>query len=209
MTSILVYVHGLWFTGREALLLRRRLAANLALECRVFSYPSVSASASDNAAALGRFLSGIRADTLHIVGHSLGGVVIAKLFQNPPQLPPGRIVLLGSPLNGSRAGQLVTRLPFGRSILGRTMAEDVLTPPPRRWSGVRELGVIAGGLSFGLGRLVGRLPTPNDGTVTVAETALPGATDSVVLPVTHTGLLFSRDVVSQTAAFLRSGRFVH
>ena len=207
MSGVLVYVHGLWFTGREALILRRRLAASLAVESRVFSYPSVTASVTENAAALGRYLATIRADTLHLVGHSLGGVVILKLFQNPPQLPPGRIVLLGSPLNGSRAAQLLTRLPFGRPVLGKGIAEEVLNAPPRRWQGRREIGVIAGGRSIGLGRLVGRLEKPNDGTVTVAETELPDATDSIVLPVTHSGFLLSSEVVRQTAAFLTAGRF--
>ena len=212
MSSVLVFVHGLWMTGREAFWLRRRLAHELAAENRVFSYPSVSAGMADNAAALGRLIGSCSADRLHLVGHSLGGLVILKLFQEalfangrPPA--PGRIVLLGSPLCGSRAAQALARLPFGRRQLGRGMREEVLEQAPRRWNGGRDLGVIAGEVSVGLGRLLVSLPAPNDGVVTVGETRLAGATEHRVLKVSHSGMLFSGAVVRQTAAFLRAGRF--
>ena len=68
-------------------------------------------------------------------------------------------------------------------------------------------GVIAGDRAFGMGRLIGPLPKPNDGTVTVAETRLPGATDHIVLPVTHLSMLWSGAVADEVIAFLRDGRF--
>jgi len=79
----------------------------------------------------------------------------------------------------------------------------------RRWVGGRELGVIAGDRATGMGRLLGSLDGPSDGTVAVRETDLPGATDSVRLHVSHSGMVFSREVASQVAAFLREGRFDH
>ncbi len=170
--TLVVYVHGLWLSGAEAWLLRRRLARDLKAEERAFSYASVRGSATDNAAALADYLSRSRADVLHLVGHSLGGVMIVKMFENPPRLPPGRIVLLGPPLNGSR-----------------------------------DLGVIAGNWPLGLGRLVGALDGPHDGAVTVAETRLTGATDHIVLPVSHSAMVLSSAVVRQTVGFLRDGRF--
>jgi hypothetical protein len=69
------------------------------------------------------------------------------------------------------------------------------------------MGIVAGSLGIGLGRLFGRFDEPNDGMVTVAETRLAGATDHVVLPVTHTSLLLSREVAHQAERFLRVGRF--
>jgi hypothetical protein len=93
-------------------------------------------------------------------------------------------------------------------LLGRT-GNEVLAGPPveRRWSGARDLGVIAGDLGFGLGKLLGSMDAPNDGTVLLDETLLPGATDRLRLPVSHTGLMFSREVARQTALFLESGHF--
>jgi len=80
--TVIVYVHGLWLSGREGGWLRRRLAQDLAAETLAFSYPSVGANATANAHALKEFLTRIRADTLHLVGHSLGGLVILKLFED-------------------------------------------------------------------------------------------------------------------------------
>jgi hypothetical protein len=37
---------------------------------------------------------------------------------------------------------------------------------------------------------------------------MPGAKDHLVLPVSHVGMLISRDVVDQTAAFLKRGEFL-
>jgi pimeloyl-ACP methyl ester carboxylesterase len=210
-TSAVVYVHGLWLTGLEGTLLRRRLGRALAAQTAAFSYPSVRLGIADNAAALLSFLSGVRADTLHLVGHSLGGLVILKAFESSAsnQLPPGRIVLLGSPLQGSRtASRVASRLPFGHGILGKGVREELLVVRKRRWNGARDLAVIAGNLSIGLGRLVGRHDSPSDGTVFLYETALDGAKECLTLGVSHTGLPFSKEVSHQTAAFLATGKFI-
>jgi pimeloyl-ACP methyl ester carboxylesterase len=211
VSTVIVYVHGLWLSGAEAVQLRRRLAQHLNAEVRAFSYPSVAVDATSNARALAKFLSAIRADTLHLVGHSLGGLVILKLFEEDAQaqarLPPGRIVLLGSPLRGSRSARNLARLPFGRKIMGLGVAEELLGSRERRWNRSRELGVIAGNLGVGLGRLVGTLEGPSDGTILVEETQLDGAADRVVLRVSHTGMLFSAAVARAAGAFLSTGRF--
>ena len=43
----------------------------------------------------------------------------------------------------------------------------------------------------------------------IVDELLAGARDALVLPVTHTGMLFSREVAEQTAYFLVHGRFRH
>jgi pimeloyl-ACP methyl ester carboxylesterase len=210
VSTVVVYVHGLWLSGNEAGILLRRLARQLNAKTRAFSYASMTLSIGDSARALATFLREQRADTLHLVGHSLGGLVILKLFENggDAQLPPGRIVLLGSPLNGSRAAQNLARLPFGRKIMGRGVREDLLTERQRRWTGQRELGVIAGNVGIGMGRLVGVHGAPSDGTIFVQETRLPGILEHLVLRVSHTALPFSLTVARQTAAFLSDGNFL-
>src|SRR4249920_3728670 len=70
VSTVVVYVHGLWQRGAESLWLRRRLAQELKAEARAFSYPSVTADAGDIARNLANTLTAIRADTLHLVGHS-------------------------------------------------------------------------------------------------------------------------------------------
>jgi len=216
MTTLVVYVHGLWLRGHEAGLLRRRLAASLEATVQSFTYPSVTGSLAENAGALRRHLVNIRADRLHLVAHSLGGLVILRMFEDAgaerggePALPPGRIVFMGSPVRGSQSAGRLVRLPLGigHRLLGLTAGEVLVTPRERRWNGARELGVIAGDLAVGAGRLLGPLPGPNDGTVLVRETDLPGATDRLRLRVSHSGMPFSGTVARQVAAFLRDGRF--
>ena len=70
-----------------------------------------------------------------------------------------------------------------------------------------EIGAIAGTVAFGLGRMVTRLPKPNDGVVCVDETNFPALRDHLALPVGHTVMLASPRVARQTAAFLRTGAF--
>jgi hypothetical protein len=101
----------------------------------------------------------------------------------------------------------LARWPIGAAILGRNIQAEVLNPPARSWDGGRDLGIIAGDLSLGLGRLFGDVAVPNDGTISVDETKLVGATDHIVLPISHTGMLFSTETAKQTARFLTHGRF--
>jgi pimeloyl-ACP methyl ester carboxylesterase len=209
VNTVVVYVHGLWMTGLEGAVLRRRLARELAAETPLFSYRSVGADIAANARSLAKRLGQLRADTLHLVGHSLGGLVICKLFEETggASLPPGRVVLLGSPVAGSRAAHGLARWKLGRLIMGRIVREELLVDRDRRWPYTRDLGVIAGTLSVGLGRIVNTYAGSSDGTIYVDETRISGMKEHLVMHVSHTGLPFSPAVAKQTAAFLRSGRF--
>jgi hypothetical protein len=48
---------------------------------------------------------------------------------------------------------------------------------------------------------------PNDGTVALEETRLPGASAELDLAVGHSGLLLDRRVARAACRFLRQGRF--
>jgi pimeloyl-ACP methyl ester carboxylesterase len=212
VSMVVVYVHGLWLPGHEGFLLRRRVGRALGAETRSFSYASVGCGLDENALALKQYLRTIQADTVHLVAHSLGGLVVLKLFEpgvvaGDLGFAPGRIVFLGSPVRGSRSAQRFARLPFGRRLLGLTAADTLLVSRERRWSGARDLGVIAGDMSVGAGRLLGPMGAPNDGTVLVEETDLPGAAQQLRMRVNHSGMPFSALVARQTAAFLREGQF--
>lgn len=201
-----VLVHGLWLSGWVLAILAARLR-RCGYDTRTFSYPSMGASLSANAAALARFAGSLAAPRVHFIGHSMGGLVILKALKSNPDLGCGRVVLLGSPSSGSRSAETLARAGAGRLILGHSMMEWL--HGPRTKPGNYELGVISGCRRIGLGRLVTRLPEPNDGVVMESEARVPGMTDFISLRVSHTEMLWSRKVSHQACAFLRSGRFDH
>jgi hypothetical protein len=92
-------------------------------------------------------------------------------------------------------------------LLGGAIAEECLDWSPREWSGRRDVGVIAGSVGLGLGRLLADLEDEHDGTVMVEETRLPGAKDHLVVATSHTGLVWSAEVANQTRHFLDHGAF--
>lgn len=209
-----VTLHGLWMTGAEAARLRRRLRDRHGYNVDSLHYRSTRATLTENAQVLRGFvedcLHGHDDARCHLVGHSLGGLVILKMLLDWPEAPMGRVVCLGTPLNGSASAVRVARLPGGESLLGRSMAEGVLDAPASEWAerlAGHEVGVIAGTWSVGMGRLLGKLPEPNDGTVTVDETRWVHATDHLELAASHTTLVTSREVADQVAHFLGHGRF--
>lgn len=215
--TVVVYVHGLWLSGWESAWLRRRIERALDCRAHTFRYRSVSGRLTQHAANLARYLAGLRAERLHLIGHSMGGLVILECFERfvdptgrlAPDvvLPPGRILLLGSPVRGSQAARRLARLRYGPAVMGSTAHDVLLSPRGYYWRGARDLGIIAGNLAVGLGRFMGKLPQPSDGTVMVEETDLPGATEQLTLPVSHSGLLISPSVAQQAIAFLRDGHF--
>jgi alpha/beta hydrolase family protein len=191
--------------GLESFLLRDRLTA-AGFDPSVFRYPSMHASLAEVNAALAARLRSF-AGTVHLVGHSLGGVVVLETLEREGELPPGRIVLLGSPVQGSRVARSIAAWSLGPQLLGPLAVAELAREHRREWKQCRDVGIIAGCRSVGLGRLIAVLPQPNDGTICVDETRLPGATVHLVQDVSHTGMLVSRSIASLVCEFLGTGRF--
>jgi pimeloyl-ACP methyl ester carboxylesterase len=203
---VIVLVPGLWNRGIEFLWLRRLLGRAAARPTILFRYRTVTANFEESVTRLTDFVESLPATPVDLVGHSLGGLLTLAALARLPAAGVGRVVLLGPPVNGSRAVRsALARIPGARRIIGRNA--PVLAAGLRRAPAGVEIGVIAGSGGVGVGRVVTRFDGPNDGTIAVAETRLPGARDALVLPVTHTGMLFSREVAAQAAYFLDHGSF--
>ena len=200
-----VLVHGLWMHGIAmawlAARLRRRGFRTLAP-----SYPTVRRGLDDNADRLAETLAGFRqGGTAHLVGHSMGGLLILRMLERHPDLPVGRIVLLGSPVRGSSLAHILARNGVLRRIIGRSLADWQRAPrlqaPPNR-----SIAVIAGNSGLGTARCFRDVPRPNDGVVAVCETCFDDLPPPLVLPVNHSQMLVSRSVADRVAGFLAGGR---
>jgi pimeloyl-ACP methyl ester carboxylesterase len=192
-------------TGAEGLLLAHRLGVE-GFDCRPYRYGSIAQTPDDVIDGLARAVAALPSP-VRFVGHSLGGLVVLRYLETHPDVTVGPVVLLGSPVAGSRAASGLARLPGADWLLGGIATHELLGPGARVWRRSTPLGVIAGEVPLGFGRLIAELPLPHDGAVSVAETELPGASEHLVLPVNHMGLLASAQVAQATAAFLRDGRF--
>ncbi len=202
-----VLVHGLWLTAASMWRLGQRLRT-AGFVTHQFGYPSTRRSPRANAQMLAGYLRRLGEGPYHLVCHSLGGLLARHLLELEPHAPVGRLVLLGTPQHGSRVAQAMVDWPGVRVLLGQSVEAGLLGELPP-WRGQRELGVIAGALPVGVGRVLCRLPAPHDGTVSVAETRLEHMSDHIVLPVSHTGLLLAASVAHQVEHFLTNGRFAH
>jgi pimeloyl-ACP methyl ester carboxylesterase len=205
--AVVVFVHGLWMTGAESLLLRRRLAIERGYGLKVFRYASVGMPSAHIIAALHGTIAAIEAPQVHLIGHSLGGLMILRCLARYPMAQPGRVVFLGTPAAGSRAARRFAESGLGRRLLGAASAEELLHQRAARWDVGRELGVIAGTMPLGFGRLLLKFGEDNDGTVAVSETRVAGAAASLALPVTHSGMLWSARVAREAGSFLEYGSF--
>jgi pimeloyl-ACP methyl ester carboxylesterase len=200
-----VLVHGIWMSSLELVLLAWRLR-RCGYRTLRFHYRSLRRPVRHNAECLARRVRQLTAGQIHLVGHSLGGLVILQALQDHPGLITGRVVLLGSPVKGSAVARHIHGRRLLRWLIGRSGEQGLLGGGPG-WNGWQSLGVIAGRRSLGIGRLMGGLSGVNDGVVNFEETIIEGVPDSLVVESTHVGLLTSRRVAGQVCAFLKHGRF--
>ncbi|KGQ18821.1 hypothetical protein LF41_355 [Lysobacter dokdonensis DS-58] len=201
MKRTVVLLHGLWMPGLAMHWLAGRLQA-AGYDTEVFSYLSVADGPDRAVQAL---VDKIGTREVDLVAHSLGGLIAMQALREATHLKVGRLVCIGAPLGGSGAASGLLRLPMAALLLGQSAA--LLREGFPEWTGAAEVGAIAGSVPHGLGALFAGFAGEHDGTVAVDETRLAGLKDHVVIPASHSGLLFSALAAEQTVAFLSTGRF--
>lgn len=146
---------------------------------------------------------------LHIVTHSMGGVMLHALLQDRKIANLGRVVMLTPAIAGSPLLDLAAQNPWLVALLGPACREGMTDPQsftnrlPKQ--AAAETGIIAGCVAyFPLSYLLMRWP--QDGNMPVRNTRLDGA-QHIVLPVSHDSVLVDPAARYQTARFLASGRF--
>ena len=198
-------VHGLWMRSLAMRWLATRLRSQ-DFQPRQFGYYSLL---QDTDAVVARMAAEFRARPgMHVVAHSLGGLLALRAAEIAGVEYLGRVVCLGSPLAGSHAASsIIARIPAGARLVGHNRA--LLQAGIGQVASGLQVGAVAGCVPRGLGGVVARFQCEHDGTVAVDETRVPGLADHVVVRASHSGLIFSDAALRQTAHFLRHGRFEH
>ena len=208
-TSV-VFVHGAIVNGWEMALLRLRLS-QLGYEVSLFQYHSMLCGLKENTKRLADFVAQTPGDVVHVVGHSMGGILIRHAFEKYPDPRPGRLVAIGSPFLDCWVAHRYARAKsyIGIQLVGRTVQDHIHQPRDPAWRGARDFGVVAGTYPFGIGIVFHDLPHKNDGIVLWEETRLQGICDHVTYRINHFGLLLSKRCAAQVARFLATGTFAH
>jgi pimeloyl-ACP methyl ester carboxylesterase len=148
---------------------------------------------------------------LHLVSHSLGGILIRQYLQTHA-LPAGsRIVMLSPPNQGSEIADHLKSYRLYHWVTGpagQQLGTEKDSVPQQLTPVNATIGVIAGNESWNplFSYLI---PGPDDGKVAVDHARLAEMTDFLVVPASHTFIMDDDTVIAQTIHFLQYGRFDH
>jgi predicted alpha/beta hydrolase family esterase len=145
------------------------------------------------------------------VTHSLGGILVRAYLASHEVPELHRVVMLGPPNQGSQLAEYVASIealePIEPEVV-EDLSSELSSLTSKLGPVAFELGVIAGNRNRRT-FTPGAPDEPSDGTVAVSETRVEGMQDFVVLPVTHTFMMWDDEVLDQIVLFLRRGRFRH
>ncbi len=207
-----VLLHGIRRTHRSMRRIARACQAAGFATLNI-DYPSSKGTIEDHAmqiaAAIITFAT--RFERVHLVGFSMGALVIREFLAHYRPSNLGRVVFLGPPLGGSRIADLLTThrhlsrvAPrwWGPALQELTTAHQQARPQPEI---DYPLGIIAGATArFGpWGKLHGNLP--NDGLVALEHTRMTGMGGHIVLPLHHNALISDRTAIRAVVSFLTKG----
>ena len=210
--TCVVLLHGLWRTSLSMKALQWRLE-DAGYGVVNITYPSLTHPVQElSAIAVDDGLAGCAAlhlDRVDFVTHSLGGILVRQYLAQHDIPGLRRVVMLGPPNRGSQLADYAESLAVLQPFLPRAVAQLGVSADsvPRQLGRVSfELGVIAGTLNS-LPFLPGQPEGLGDGTVAVSETLVPGMSDFLELPVSHTFMMWDDDVAEQVVFFLEHGVF--
>jgi pimeloyl-ACP methyl ester carboxylesterase len=176
-------------------------------------YPSTQAPIEAHAQSLAQIVRHLPGDgPIHLVGHSMGGLVARTYIDSDPDPRVQRIVMIGTPNQGAQKADFFESIglihlvgPAARQLVPGASGITSRLAPSVEGSGV-EVGIIAGGGPGCRGYSL-LLPADNDGVVTVESTRLPGSTDFCLVRGHHAFLPSILPVRTATERFLRTGAF--
>ena len=213
-TDCVVLLHGLARTARSMAPLAEAFAAR-GYKVANIDYPSRDAVVEVLAArAVNAGLAQCRAhraSRVHVVTHSMGGILLRHYLDRHTITELGQVVMLAPPNHGSEIVDRLGSVPGFDLLLGPaggqlgTGVEDL---PAQLGAPTYPVGIIAG--TDTINPLLSRyLPDPDDGTVSLASTRLEGMVDFLAVPVSHPFIMRDEDVIRATVEFVETGAFSH
>jgi hypothetical protein len=140
-----------------------------------------------------------------------GGLVIRAMLKNYRPSNLGRVVMVGTPNNGSQVADFLKKVPLYKTAFGPAGQQLVTDQSSfaHIFSPVDfELGIIAGTRTIDpVSSLIIGSHISNDGKVTVESTRLDGAADHIAIAANHTFIPSNKVMWAQALSFLRHGRF--
>lgn len=210
-----VLLHGFGRSDMSMLLLNSALT-EAGYDVYSLEYPSIDAEPE----ALVEIVSeGINdcckdgAETVHFVGHSLGGLLLRDYLGRYRPANLGHVVLIGSPNKGSELADADLGVAAQETLLGWAgpSAQALHTGPGSYVATLPAPDYTVGVIAGNRGNPVSDkwLPTPNDGVVSVESARLDGMADFVEVDVMHWDMRRNPVVAEQVIGFIRHGKFNH
>ncbi len=146
---------------------------------------------------------------IHVVTHSMGGILLRSYLASNEIEELGRVVMLSPPNRGSELVDALAHYWWFRLFNGPAGCQLGTNPDsvPNRLGPVDfETGVITGNrpLNPFFARLI---PGESDGKVSVERARVDGMTDFLVLPYSHSFIMVRKVVIDQVLHFLQYGVF--
>ena len=201
--ATIVLLHGQGRTRLSMVVLGKRFRS-AGYQTLNFPYNQTIRSLDEISGQLVEFIGQkVKTTHYHLIGHSLGNVIIRNAFRKDYPAGLGKIVMLAPPNQPAHLAKrlkknLIYRLFTGDS--GQKLSEEKFyrdLPIPRV-----PFGVIAGDKGQSL-----TFSEPNDGVVTVGSTKLEGMADWILLHHGHTFIMNCKDTFEHCVRFVESGRF--
>ncbi|MCF6288395.1 MAG: alpha/beta hydrolase [Proteobacteria bacterium] len=193
-----VLVHGLWMSRWSFASIAKYLQKQ-GYAVYSFGYRTSSRPFDFNVQKLTAFVNSKTEDTVHLVVHSLGGILAMRSL--PMIRKAGKLIMLGSSINGATVARAMGKKRWTAWMLKHaTEPLENGVPNPTVF---RNSMMIAGtSNSIGIARIVIKLPEPNDGTVTVADTQADWINTHITEKTNHFNMLFRKNIKQHIIEFL-------
>ena len=202
----IIMLHGLGRSANSLWIAEQFFTAH-DYEVHRLAYPSTKKDLGELDEQIRSEAQGLCPTTPNFLTHSRGGIILRVIKTTHPDFAVARVVMLGPPNHGSEIvdewGDWKLFVQLNAPAGARFGRDGIVTELPNVEF---DLGIIAGSRS--LNPYYSYLITgPDDGKVSIEATKVAGMKDHIVLPVTHTFMMNSGEVLNQALHFFQNGYF--